>query len=343
MRPTAIGIDVVPTLKRFRKGTIPGSAQPAPTPISMAVKIHSVRKRSKKLRRDTTLVFICSEPHSQRRTQRLRSLPADVVDFLLEREPVEGREREAQEEADSSIQQKESFTESLLHLLFGSLHGGGIGDTPVGGHRLARPHRADFVRCIVTNGENEIEPGGVRLGELFPALTAQASRGQVSHFQLPQSLGADCSRGMAPGAVRGEIRLALLIRDGFGHDRTRRVPGAQKQNVVVSLHYVLTILVSCSTSAHSTPAGRSLVSRRGGRRSETFRPLAGRERRRRFPARREIRGRPRRDRYAWAQGQSAQSQPPPVCCGSRSLPVRRQCTPPTPARSGESRTGSRPG
>ena len=28
MSPTAIGMDVVPTLKRFRKGTMPGSAQP---------------------------------------------------------------------------------------------------------------------------------------------------------------------------------------------------------------------------------------------------------------------------------------------------------------------------
>jgi len=43
MRPTAMGTDVVPTLKRLRKGTMPGSAHPESTPIAIAAKIHSVR------------------------------------------------------------------------------------------------------------------------------------------------------------------------------------------------------------------------------------------------------------------------------------------------------------
>jgi hypothetical protein len=43
MRPTAMGTDVVPTLKRFRKGTMPGSVHPAITPMSMAAKIQRVR------------------------------------------------------------------------------------------------------------------------------------------------------------------------------------------------------------------------------------------------------------------------------------------------------------
>ena len=41
--PTAIGMEVVPTLKRFKKGTIPGTSHPAPTPTAMAANIHSVR------------------------------------------------------------------------------------------------------------------------------------------------------------------------------------------------------------------------------------------------------------------------------------------------------------
>jgi hypothetical protein len=36
-------MDVVPTLKRFRKGTTPGTRYPSPTPTAMAEKIHSVR------------------------------------------------------------------------------------------------------------------------------------------------------------------------------------------------------------------------------------------------------------------------------------------------------------
>jgi hypothetical protein len=43
IRPTAIGIEVVPMLKRFRNGTIPGIRQPNATPMTMAAKIHAVR------------------------------------------------------------------------------------------------------------------------------------------------------------------------------------------------------------------------------------------------------------------------------------------------------------
>jgi len=41
--PMAIGTEVVPTLKRSRKGTTPGTRYPSPTPTAIAAKIHSVR------------------------------------------------------------------------------------------------------------------------------------------------------------------------------------------------------------------------------------------------------------------------------------------------------------
>jgi len=41
--PLAIGTEVVPTLKRSRKGTTPGTRYPSPTPTAIAAKIHSVR------------------------------------------------------------------------------------------------------------------------------------------------------------------------------------------------------------------------------------------------------------------------------------------------------------
>ena len=37
--PAEIGIEVVPTLKRFRNGTTPGASQPGATPKAMAAKI----------------------------------------------------------------------------------------------------------------------------------------------------------------------------------------------------------------------------------------------------------------------------------------------------------------
>ena len=39
----AIGIDVVPTLRRSMSGTTPGTMVPRPTPAAMARKIHTVR------------------------------------------------------------------------------------------------------------------------------------------------------------------------------------------------------------------------------------------------------------------------------------------------------------
>jgi hypothetical protein len=38
-----MGTDVVPTVKRFRKGTIPGTSHPETTPITIALKIQTVR------------------------------------------------------------------------------------------------------------------------------------------------------------------------------------------------------------------------------------------------------------------------------------------------------------
>jgi hypothetical protein len=39
----AMGMEVVPTLSRFRNGTIPGTSQPDTTPNTIAAKIHAVR------------------------------------------------------------------------------------------------------------------------------------------------------------------------------------------------------------------------------------------------------------------------------------------------------------
>ena len=43
INPAAIGMEVVPTLKRFRNGTTPGTSQPSTTPATIAAKIHAVR------------------------------------------------------------------------------------------------------------------------------------------------------------------------------------------------------------------------------------------------------------------------------------------------------------
>src|ERR1035437_8891160 len=56
--PTAIGIDVVPTLNCPRNGTMPGTSQPDKTPRAMAAKIQPVKYRSRNPRREAVVVLI---------------------------------------------------------------------------------------------------------------------------------------------------------------------------------------------------------------------------------------------------------------------------------------------
>src|SRR6202051_1191392 len=111
--PTEIGIEVVPTLKWFRKGTIPGRTQPATTPTSMAVKIQSVRYRSRKLRR--IVVCIREPPRPTPSAKGIRFLEmqnrlytSDIVDFFLERETVNAGERKAEKQTDSALEHKKA-------------------------------------------------------------------------------------------------------------------------------------------------------------------------------------------------------------------------------------------
>ena len=48
---------------------------------------------------------------------------------------------------------------------------GGVRQTPMGRHRLARPNRANFIGRVVTHGEDEI--GGAWRSKLIPVLRAE--------------------------------------------------------------------------------------------------------------------------------------------------------------------------
>ena len=74
---------------------------------------------------------------------------SDVVDLFLQREAVERGKRQAQEEADASVQRSERLAIGPFDLLRSSLNGCWIGDTPMRRHRLARPKRAHFFRSVV--------------------------------------------------------------------------------------------------------------------------------------------------------------------------------------------------
>src|SRR5579875_3727453 len=54
----AIGMEVVPTLNLLRNGTMLGTSQPEITPTAIAANIQAVRYRSRKPRREDTLLDI---------------------------------------------------------------------------------------------------------------------------------------------------------------------------------------------------------------------------------------------------------------------------------------------
>src|SRR6266568_9611912 len=114
------------------------------------------------------------------------SLPAYVVEFLLQRQTVEPGQRKAEEQTDSPIQQKESVPKSPLHLLGVSTHRGWVWNPPMRGHGLAGPDWANFRGGAIADGEDEIERRSARCGKFVPTLAAQARRWKMSSLQLLQ-------------------------------------------------------------------------------------------------------------------------------------------------------------
>src|SRR5579859_2591177 len=128
--------------------------------------------------------------------------------------------------------------------------------------RLPGPDRASFLGGVVANREDKVKRGGARLGKFLPAFAAQARGGHVRGFELAKRFRTNSAAGVAPRAVCPEQRPAFLIQNGFRHDRTCRIPGAQKQNVVRPLHKALRSPASCSTLERSILAAERPASRR---------------------------------------------------------------------------------
>src|ERR1035438_3294532 len=152
MSPTAIGIEVVPILKRFRNGTIPGSRHPKATPMTMAAKIHAVRKRSRKLRRrvhfGVVMVIVIAA-----------SLLSDTIYFFFQREAIQCRQRKRKKKTDAPVKNKKRFAKGAVDFGGVSVNRGWVGHSPVRCHGLSRPQRARFLGGVVANREDEMQIG----------------------------------------------------------------------------------------------------------------------------------------------------------------------------------------
>src|SRR5689334_12948840 len=145
---------------------------PEPTTVATSIK---VPRNSATARRGRSNSGIDSSRLGQRLT--------DLVQALLEAQPIDGSKRQAGEDADAVVKQPIGFCEREASLSFLALGCGRIWYAPVRGHRLSRPDRADLVGRVVADGEYEIEMWRPCGRELIPALGAQACRRVVHPLQ----------------------------------------------------------------------------------------------------------------------------------------------------------------
>src|SRR5437667_688213 len=120
-------------------------------------------------------------------------------------------------------------------------------------HGSAGPNGAYFLCSVIANREYKIKMRCARLCKFIPALAAQPFGRQPRPLQYLDRLRPNLPCWMATCAVRGEIWRASMIQNGLGHNRARRITGTQKQNVVASLHFSVTLLPRQVISSEKKP------------------------------------------------------------------------------------------
>src|SRR5208337_4843714 len=100
----------------------------------------------------------------------------DFAEFRAQRQPADAAQRQRREDGDAVAQILERGHERGLLLNGLARDRRRIFDAPVRRHRLARPDRASFAGRAVADGEDEIELGSVRPGELVPRFRTIAVR-----------------------------------------------------------------------------------------------------------------------------------------------------------------------
>src|SRR5215469_4322114 len=87
----------------------------------------------------------------------------DLVDIALDRHTVEPVDRQRDKQLDAIFESDIGVAEGTPLLGVRALHSGGIGDTPMGGHRVPRPDRTNLAGSLIADGEHEVQHWRARL------------------------------------------------------------------------------------------------------------------------------------------------------------------------------------
>src|SRR3954469_10205029 len=140
---------------------------------------------------------------------------ADVLEPLLQAEPIEAPNRQCCEDADALMQHPVGILERQGDFGGGTLCSARIGNAPMRRHRLPRPHRTAFAGRVVADGESEIERGRTGLGEFIPGLRTKRRGVVVQALQEPNGMWVHLPVGVATGAASAEFSLPKLVQDGL--------------------------------------------------------------------------------------------------------------------------------
>ncbi len=91
---------------------------------------------------------------------------------------------EVSQEPDPAVEDDKGIGEGASNLFRRSFDSGGVGNAPMGRHRLAGPLRALLIGCVVAYGEDKIQVRGAGRSELVPRLAAQTGNGDASGLKL---------------------------------------------------------------------------------------------------------------------------------------------------------------
>ena len=193
---------------------------PEPTTVATSM---AVPRASATRRRDKSNATMLSWPSAGS-----RPISSQV---LLQRQLVDRVHRQADEDRDAVVEHAVGIGEGEMLLGLGAFHGGRVRHAPMRRHRLARPDRAGFVRRVVADREDEIHLGRARSREFVPALRAGEGGIVVEALQKLECIGMHLAFGMRAGRKRLEPAGADPVEDRFGDNGSRRISGAQKQDV----------------------------------------------------------------------------------------------------------------